>query len=179
MNNNGNYIKLLFIIAMGLLISLISCDLFRIVEASGGGSGSVSGSASALDIPNDRWVWTNGNELTNRNGTYGTKGVASASNMPGSRSAHTYAKDSSGNLWIFGGGGFGASGIKGSLNDLWKYNGTNWIWVSGSDLIDQQGVYESAPSSDFPGGREDASMVIDSYGNIWLFGGVGFGSPGF
>src|SRR5260370_31459256 len=33
------------------------------------------------------------------------------------------------------------AGTQGDLNDLWKFDGTNWTWVSGSDLINQPGVF--------------------------------------
>ena len=39
---------------------------------------------------------------------------------------------------------------------MWKYDGNNWIWISGSNIIDQQGNYGSlgiSSSSNIPGAR--------------------------
>lgn len=68
------------------------------------------------------WIWVSG---TNTSGaaTYGTKGVASSSNVPGSRGGSVSWIDSSGRLWLFGGSGIDSSGTAGKpyLNDLWRY----------------------------------------------------------
>ena len=51
-----------------------------------------------------------GSNATNQNGVYGTKGVASSSNAPGARQLAVSWTDNSGNLWLFGGYGYPASG---------------------------------------------------------------------
>jgi N-acetylneuraminic acid mutarotase len=129
------------------------------------------------------WTWVSGGSGFNANGTYGTKGTASASNVPGARLRAVSWIDSSGNLWLFGGNGYGASGGFGSLNDLWEYSpGTGeWTWVSGSNAINANGTYGTkgtASASNVPGARSVASSWIDSSNNLWLFGGVGYGSTG-
>jgi len=65
------------------------------------------------------WTWEKGSYTRNQNGTYGTKGVPSQLNMPGGREIAVEWIDSSANLWLFGGLGYG--GGYGSLNDLWKF----------------------------------------------------------
>ena len=55
------------------------------------------------------------------NGTYGSVGTPAAGNLPGSRESSVTWTDSSGNLWLFGGGGLPATGTGGDLNDLWVY----------------------------------------------------------
>jgi len=119
------------------------------------------------------------------NGSYGTEGAASASNIPGGRAGAASWIDGSGNLWLFGGGGFDPLGTKGPYNDLWQYNPTSkeWTWVSGSNAVpgNQLGIYgtEGTPSStNAPGGRVDSVAWIDASGNLWLFGGDGFDSVG-
>jgi hypothetical protein len=65
------------------------------------------------------------------------------------------------------------------LNDLWRYDGEEWVWLSGSKLRNQSGVYgeKGIPNSNnIPGGRFGAASWIDSYGNMWIFGGVGYSS---
>jgi N-acetylneuraminic acid mutarotase len=87
-----------------------------------------------------------------------------------------------GNLWLFGGEGFGASGAQGGdLNDLWKFNGSQWTWVSGSDAGGQAGTYGTLGTrgaGNVPGGRIDAVSWVGTDGNLWLFGGIGLGSTG-
>jgi hypothetical protein len=59
-----------------------------------------------------------------------------------------------------------------SLNDLWKYSGGEWTWVSGSNSIDQSGTYgtqATASSSNVPGGRFHAvvgSMHPEIHGSL-------------
>ncbi len=71
------------------------------------------------------WTWMSGNNtlpsLNNgQPGVYGSLGVASTSNTPGGRNGAVPWRDSSGNLWLFGGTGVDASGVTGTLNDLWQ-----------------------------------------------------------
>ncbi|MGB8960035.1 MAG: kelch repeat-containing protein, partial [Candidatus Aminicenantales bacterium] len=59
---------------------------------------------------------------------------------------------------------------------LWKYDGTDWTWVSGSNIVDQLGIYGTkgvADSSNTPGAKVSAASWIDSSGKLWLFGGYG------
>ena len=53
---------------------------------------------------------------TSQTGVYGTKGIASPINVPGGRTGAVSWKDSSGNLWLFGGFGYPSSGSSGMLS---------------------------------------------------------------
>src|SRR6185436_20798749 len=75
-----------------------------------------------------QWTWVSGTNGVDHLGSYGTQGVAAPSNLPRSREEPVSWMDDAGNAWIFGGRGAGFS----PLNDLWKFDGSNWIWVSGS-----------------------------------------------
>jgi N-acetylneuraminic acid mutarotase len=126
-----------------------------------------------------KWTWVNGANIANQSGSYGTEGVASATNIPTSRSGAVEWTDASGNFWIFGGFGIDSSGAQGSLSDLWKYSNGQWTWVGGSNLAGQAGVYgtqDVAAAANMPGGRNSAMSWIDADGNFWLFGGVGLDS---
>jgi hypothetical protein len=68
----------------------------------------------------NEWTWVKGDNIVNQSGIYGTQGTADAANKPGSRGFSVNWMDGSGNLWLFGGGGYDVSGISGSLNDMWK-----------------------------------------------------------
>lgn len=127
------------------------------------------------------WTWVSGSDIGNQSGVYGTKGTASPSNVPGGRPGSVTWIDNSGNLWLFGGFGYDSTTTFGELNDLWKFDGTNWTWISGSDVKNQAGVYGTkgtASPSNVPGSRNDSVSWIDSSGNLWLLGGFGLDSTG-
>jgi len=135
------------------------------------------------------WTWVGGASSVNVDGVYGTEGVPSISNWPGSRSEAVSWVDSSGNLWLFGGNGWNSSGGGGTLlDDLWKFNpaATTWTWVSGSSTtytanstFSAIGVYGTegvAAAGNTPGGRTNPARWIDANENLWLFGGNGYAS---
>jgi len=67
----------------------------------------------------------------------------------------------------------------GALNDLWKYkvNEDKWIWISGSNTTEQEGVYDG--DNKVPGARFDAVGCYDSLRQeFWLFGGIGYIATG-
>src|SRR5208282_5598722 len=66
-----------------------------------------------------QWTWISGGNADNASGVYGTQGTAAASNVPGGRYSGSSWIDSSGNLLLFGGYGYGSTGGLGALNDLW------------------------------------------------------------
>lgn len=127
------------------------------------------------------WTWMGGSSSTNQSGSYGIKGVAAPSNIPGARCCGAYWTDSYGNFWLFGGLGYGGSGTSGCLNDLWKFDGTNWTWVSGSQIVDQFGTYGTKGltwPSNCPGGRYGMQGWVDDSGNVYIFGGAGYAAAG-
>jgi len=127
------------------------------------------------------WTWISGSDVVSQPGIYGTKGIVANSNMPGARSASVAWTDFNGNFWFFGGAGRDSGGISGNLNDLWRWNGNNWSWVSGSDVVNQSGRYGMKGGADItnaPGARELSASWIDVSGNFWLFGGRGYDSAG-
>jgi N-acetylneuraminic acid mutarotase len=140
------------------------------------------------------WVWISGDNVINQFGIYGTKAQAGAANIPGGRQSGVSFIDSSGNLWLFGGEGYDATGNWGYLNDLWKFNPTTgqWTWMSGSNILQnladpgiaygQIGTYGTLgiPAPDnVPGTRVSAAGWADSSGHLWVFGGWGFDWRGF
>ena len=133
-------------------------------------------SSSTLIPPNgnNQWTWVSGSNIAMQYGVYGIKGVADPANIPGARQYSVSWRDSNNNLCLFGGMGIGSSGAIGDINDLWKFDGTNWTWVSGSNIINQVGVYGTkkiANPTNIPGARHSAMTWIDLNNNLWLFGG--------
>jgi hypothetical protein len=65
------------------------------------------------------------------------------------------------------------------MNDLWKFDGEEWVWVSGSNSSNRYGIYgvKGVPdSNNIPGGRYGSVTWMDNSGNMWIFGGSGYGS---
>jgi hypothetical protein len=127
----------------------------------------------------NQWAWIKGPGIHDQYGIYGIQGVPSDTNNPGTRCyGITTWVDLSGNLWLFGGGGY-ALNSEGALNDLWKYNiATNeWTWMAGPDTADGYGSYGtilvSSPSNNPPPRSENNASWVDSIGNLWFFGGDG------
>jgi N-acetylneuraminic acid mutarotase len=121
-----------------------------------------------------QWTWMAGANIANQLATYGTVGTAASGNTPGARYFSQGWTDSSGNLWLFGGSGLDSTGASGQLNDLWKYIAGQWVWMDGSTLGNQSGVYGTQltpDSANIPGGRSGAVVWTDQAGNFWLFGG--------
>jgi len=130
-----------------------------------------------------QWVWVSGSSTAGESGIYGTQGNAAAGDVPGARYGAVSWTDTSGNLWLFGGDGYDAGGLKGYLNDLWQFSPASglWTWVSGSLSLDAPGVYGtqgSAAAANVPGTHEGAVSWTDSSGNLWLFGGFATDSGG-
>jgi N-acetylneuraminic acid mutarotase len=151
----------------------------------GEGFDSVGHEASLNDLwkySAGEWTWVGGSALANKNGVYGTLGVADPGNIPGARGMAAVWVDSSNTVWLFGGAGYDASNtIVGELGDLWKYSSGQWTWMAGPKVMNQKGVYGTlgtSGASNIPGGRSAASYWIDASGNLWLFGGVGYDSNG-
>ena len=134
-----------------------------------------------FDTGSNNWTWVNGSNAVAQYGVYGTIGIASSSNTPGARGWSANWTDSNGTLWLFGGYGYGSSGLEGTLNDLWKYSGSKWTWVSGSKSVSHKGVYGTkgvASSTNVPGTRYGSVLWMDTKDNLWVYGGRGYDSRG-
>jgi hypothetical protein len=128
------------------------------------------------------WTWMSGANSPSAAygipGDYGVRGIASASNVPGSRASAVSWTDAAGNFWLFGGLGYDSSNV-GYLNDLWKYdpNTGEWTWVDGpstsSPPVAVYGTQGVAATANVPGPRSGSISWIDGSGNLWLFGGYG------
>ena len=99
--------------------------------------------------------------------SFGTKGMASASNWPPPLTDMSSTFDAATQtLWLFGG----------DYNALWRYDlGTGyWTWVSGSSVLGASGSYGAqgtAVPGNVPGARTGSAVWRDLKGNLWLFGG--------
>jgi N-acetylneuraminic acid mutarotase len=126
-----------------------------------------------------QWTWMSGSSSFNAAGSYGAKGIAASSNVPGAR-GNAYAwTDKSGNLWLLGGAL--AEGTASNIgNDLWEYNvaANQWTWIAGSNSYSAGSVYGTlgtAAPGNVPGARQAGASWVDAVGDLWLFGGTGVG----
>jgi N-acetylneuraminic acid mutarotase len=145
------------------------------------GEGNLSELNDLWKFESGQWTWVSGSDTVNNPGVYGTLGVPDPANVPGARSGSISWTDDAGNLWLFGGYGRDSAGIPGRLNDLWKFDGTNWTWITGSDIINNSGVYGTLgvpDPSNIPGARSGSISWTDDAGKLWLFSGYGRDSAG-
>ena len=155
---------------------------------NGQGTANANVTNIVVNCAHGEWTWVGGSNLTVQPGTYGTPGVAAVGNIPGARSNGVNWKDSSGNLWLFGGDGYDKNSANGFMNDLWKYSISNgeWTWVGGpntnTNLLKENngnyGMQGVSATTNVPGARGFDVSWTDSAGNFWLFGGFGNDSNG-
>jgi hypothetical protein len=153
-----------------------------------GGGQDITGTVETLGdlwkYSGGAWTFVNGSSSGNNAGVYASMATAGSGNQPGARTSAATWVDAGGNLWMFGGYGFddGTNSSTVVLNDLWKFDGTNWTWVGGSPAGLALGNYgpQGSPSTLYhPGARSSSSTWFDpTSGTLWLFGGYGFGSGG-
>ena len=99
--------------------------------SNGTGTATSNVTSVAVDCGHNEWAWMSGGSKLQQAGVYGTKGTAGPGNTPGARQQPVTWTDSSGNFWLFGGAGYDSAGYPGPINDLWKYSGGQWTWMSG------------------------------------------------
>jgi Galactose oxidase, central domain/Secretion system C-terminal sorting domain len=120
------------------------------------------------------WMWTGGIKTNNYIGNFGTKGIASSSNLPPGLYEASEWQDKHGNVWFYGGDYF--NGADNLWDNLWQYNlySKHWTWIFGTGLFNQnakygtQGIYSDSNS---PGCRLSSPTWVDKQGFFWLYGG--------
>lgn len=138
------------------------------------------------DVSTGNWTWMKGDSTRNKNGIYGTKGIAASTNKPGARYSPLSWQDVNGLFYLMGGLGFSASGVTGqTLNDLWTYNTTTnlWTWIGGDSVLNttaaNYGTKCELASTNQPGGRRYAATWIDNTTHdLWMMGGDGYDGVG-
>lgn len=126
------------------------------------------------DVVTNEWTWMHGPNIPGQASSHGIKGVSDPANNPGARSAHCKWKDSSGNLYMFGGFYLGTQ----FFNDTWKFNPNTieWTWVNGNNFSGSgfSGAYCITDTINLPVGRwENSSCWNDNCDNFWMYGGTG------
>jgi hypothetical protein len=114
---------------------LLLCAGISILSLSGCGNSATTGTLPTSAVHSE-WTWVSGsNAAVTVSSVYGSKGVAAPENNPNGDGVSWI--DSSGNLWLFGGGGFDPLGTLGPQNDLWEYSpeSKEWTWVGGCGSV--------------------------------------------
>jgi N-acetylneuraminic acid mutarotase len=135
----------------------------------------LAGVSPRLAAQANEWTWMGGSQSANSGGNYGTLGVPGPNNIPGAQSNGVTWTDNNGNLWLFGGYGFGCCGGEGPFGDLWKFNiATNeWTWLGGGGYTSPvYGTLGVPAAANAPGQRVRSMGWIDPDGKLWLFGGI-------
>ncbi len=141
------------------------------------------------------WTWMGGPQAANHPGVYGTLGVANPANFPGGRFYSGVWSDGQGNEYLFGGFGYidHPSWYPDDVyyNDLWKFDGSSWTWMSGpqvagwgsnnalhqsylANLVAVYGTLGVPNPANYPGGRSAFASWVDPSGLFWLYGGCGY-----
>ena len=120
------------------------------------------------------WTWMAGSNTIGAEGSYGSKGVANASNAPSERDSSMNWTDATGRFWLFGGSDQYSG--RGNLSDLWMYDpGTQlWTWINGPNSSANAGTYGTlgvASPTNVPRSRHSGVTWTDAAGHLWLFGG--------
>jgi gliding motility-associated-like protein len=160
-------------------------DLHNDLWLYAGGSSLLDGNLWKYAMSTGLWTWMKGpGTCSCTAGNYGTRGVSSPTNEPGSREEVAGGSwvDATGNLWVFGGQRAVTPDCSmntintNALSDIWKYDmGTNeWTWMSGPDVPNQPAVYGTMgvpSSSNTPGGRWIYAGAKQLNGEFLIFGG--------
>ena len=121
-----------------------------------------------------QWSWFSGDSVANSDGNYGQQGAYFELNSPPARDNVSRWRDTSGNLWLYGGRNFfDRNGFY--FGDLWQYSILlhQWRWEQGSQQ-QNTGVIADSTGDNSPGAREAAATWVDSSNMLWLFGGYSF-----
>ena len=129
------------------------------------------------------WAWMGGTNVANARAVHGTTGTASAENSPGAREKASAWVDRTGQLYLYGGFGYGANSGPGLLADLMRYDEKNlsWVHLTGAKEVNAPPVHGTLGHEDGandPGARSGAACWLDAAGDLWLFGGYGYDSTG-
>ena len=121
------------------------------------------------------WTWLAGPKKRNNLGKF-----AGTPLNPGARQGAAHFKRPNGDLWSFGGYGYGATSMSKPwyLNDLWEFSKSAGTWrhVKGSETVNETGVYgvKGTPGAlNTPGSRHSSSAWVACDHHFWVFGGFG------
>ena len=125
------------------------------------------------------WTWMHGADSFYGRGVYPKKGVVDPNAVPGSRTFPVAWTDTTGSVYIFGGQGYATSNRIITLNDLWKWDGKQWIWLKGDksdDGLSHYGIQNVPNKLNTPPPKVNFYYWKDDQDNFWVYGGRKIGS---
>jgi hypothetical protein len=126
-----------------MLMSAVSLFLPGYGGSKGGNSTSPT---TPPPVSTDEWVWVSGSSLANQpgnQGTYGTVGTAAPGSVPGAPWSSVGWIDPTGNLWLFGGNGYGSTARASGRGSVDRICRTKRVCT---------GLWEWLPQATSPGG---------------------------
>jgi len=147
-----------------------------------GSDGTHAGRGDLWRHDDEGWSWVGGDTTLGRWPRFGELGMPAPENSPGTRGSAA-AWTTTGSLWLLGGSGLNAAVVEVTMGDLWRFNGSEWAWVGGSQNGRSAGTYGSQGAADFGNwiGARVGHASASSNEVAWVFGGIAFdanGSPG-
>ncbi len=126
---------------------------------------------------NDLWSFDVGGMLWQRLGGSGSGNSWPTSSWPGARrSSCVWVSPHTNAVYLFGGHGLSAQGLRGDLSDLWKFEDGAWTLLGSSEGVVPVPINQPS-TANWPGARRAAQSFVDAVtGDLLLFGGFGFGS---
>lgn len=117
------------------------------------------------------WVWLAGSKYKDTLAYRGSLNQSGPSFHPGARKGANIWFDDQGNLFLFAGSraSYGASNL--NYNDIWKWDGSTWTWIDGSNLVDQ-GPTGSPGQFSYPAACQQAALCKSVDGSVYLYGGL-------
>ena len=126
------------------------------------------------------WVWVGGDSTKGQWPRHGQLGVPESGNTPGVRSG-SGRWIAGGFLWLFAGGGLDRNAAETfALGDVWRFDGSRWAWMAGSQDGLSRGVYGLRGVFDMTSliGSRTSPAVHRANGIVWVFGGSGIDGAG-
>ena len=94
----------------------------------------------------------------------------------GRRGAAIWQLDDS--VYLLGGYGVSHTGALGDLSDLWKYQGSQWTYMGGTNGVSSLPNVNEPSALQWPSARRQACTWEDKQGILFLFGGFGVSASG-
>ncbi|NRA68012.1 MAG: hypothetical protein HRU19_26250 [Pseudobacteriovorax sp.] len=149
------------------------------VHHAGGGIHPRHSALWRYNTANNQWTWYGGDE-TGLKDKIGIRGIPEAGSIPGGISRHTLIVDGNDNIWLIGGYGHAAdSESYGTRNTMWVYDHTNWRFMGGYSLRNEDisgPKYNLVTNSPHPENKAPGSYHysawIDLEGDIYYLDGV-------
>lgn len=135
----------------------------------------------SFDPETELWTWVKGGGwYQNQAAVYGTLGQPDPQGSPGGRAFAAGWTGTDDKLWLMGGQGIDAYGVRTFLNDLWQFDPAtgNWTWFKGlradaevQDFLGKAGPPGAEAPAYAPGARWNPNTWVDQTGRLWLLGG--------